>query len=139
MYNRSFLALLLSLLAASAFVACAGQGNSPTPAATYTDITPQQLAHMMEDKEFPFINTHTPYEVEIERTDAFIPFNEIGQSVDELPADKSAKIVLYCRSGSMSAAAAEILVAQGYRNVYNLAGGMIAWREAGYPLLQDGE
>ena len=93
----------------------------------------------MPDKDFPLINTHIPYEGEIEGTDDFIAYNEIGQSLDRLPADKSAKVVLYCRSGNMSADAAEILVSLGYSNVYNLSGGMIAWREAGYPLLQDGE
>ncbi len=54
----------------------------------------------------------------------------------KLPQDKGAKIVLYCRSGSMSATAARVLVKQGYTNVYNLDGGMIGWQQAGFPLAQ---
>ncbi len=35
----------------------------------------------------------------------------------------------------MSATAAEALVGLGYTNVWNLEGGMIAWDQAGFPLL----
>ena len=68
-----------------------------------------------------------------------IGYEAISQRIAEVAPDKDTPIVLYCRSGNMSADAAKILVSLGYTNVYNLSGGMIAWREAGYPLLQDGE
>lgn len=109
------------------------------PGGAYTNINPQRLAELLQDKNFPLINTHIPYEGEIAPTDAFIPFDQIAQTLDRLPADKSARIVLYCRSGNMSATASETLVALGYTNVFNLAGGMKAWREAGLPIVEDGE
>ena len=40
------------------------------------------------------------------------------------------------RSGRMSAIAAEALVGFGYTNVWDLKGGMIAWKEAGYPIAE---
>ena len=52
--------------------------------------------------------------------------------------DKGAKLVLYCRSGGMGAIAARTLVKLGYSDVWNLDGGMIAWEEAGYPLVDKG-
>jgi len=84
----------------------------------------------------PSPTSHIPFEGQIEGTDLFIPYNEVSQRLSELPAARDAKIVIYCRSGSMSAIAAETLVGLGYTNVWNLDGGMIAWDEAGYPLLQ---
>ena len=96
--------------------------------ATYTNLTPAQLAGMLNSKNFTFINTHTPYEGEIAQTDAFIAFVETGpQRVGEYPLDKSAKIVLYCRTGRMSTIVAQELLKAGYTNVSNLDGGMQAW------------
>jgi rhodanese-related sulfurtransferase len=90
---------------------------------------------MLESKDFLFVNTHIPYEGEIAGTDAFIPYDELELYADQLPADQGAKIVLYCRSGRMSEIAATALAQQGYSNVYELDGGMIAWEEAGLPLI----
>lgn len=103
--------------------------------ATYTDISADQLADLLKQKNFTLINVHIPYEGEIRQTDLFIPFDEIEQNLDLLPADKDAKIVLYCRSGSMSATAAQELAELGYSKVYNLTTGMREWQAAGYDLL----
>ena len=82
------------------------------------------------------INVHVPYEDHIEGTDAFISFDSILDD-PELPADQSAPIALYCRSGNMSAQATADLVAAGYTNVVDLDGGMNAWETAGRELLDD--
>lgn len=98
----------------------------------FYQIPPQTLAEKLKNKDFIFVNTHIPYEGEIEPTDAFIPYDTILQHLDELPADKTAPIYLYCRSGRMSAIAAKELVKAGYTNVWDLAGGWQAWDAAGY-------
>ncbi len=110
----------------------------PVEGGSYIDITAQELKAMLESKDFPLINVHIPYEGEIEGTDAFIPFNQIADFADQLPQDKDVKIVIYCRSGGMSAIAARALVQMGYTNVYNLDGGFRTWQAAGYPFVNDG-
>src|SRR3972149_7556675 len=110
---------------------CQGGGS----AMGFTDITVAELSTMLESKDFLFVNTHIPYEGEIAGTDTFVPYNELEQYADQLPADKDARIVLYCRSGRMSEIAATALVQQGYTQVYEVDGGMIAWEEAGLPLI----
>jgi len=81
------------------------------------------------------INVHIPYEEELPQTDLFIPYNAIDQNMDKLPKDKTARIMLYCRSGRMSAIASETLVNLGYTNVWNLKEGMNEWQQKGYTLL----
>jgi len=104
------------------------------PGGAYTDASVAELQTMLKNKDFTFVNVHIPFEGNIASTDISIPYNEIEQNLSKLPADKDAKIVLYCRSGRMSSIAAETLVRLGYTNVWNLKGGMVEWEKAGLPL-----
>ncbi len=94
--------------------------------ALYHSITPEELSTMMKNKDFTLVDTHIPEQERIEGTDIFIPYNEIIDNLDMLPSDKNAKIVLYCRSGGMSRAAAYLLTEKWYTNVYDLVG----WKNA---------
>lgn len=49
-------------------------------------------------------------------------------------SDKTAKIVLYCRSGGRSALAAQSLSKMGYQSVVSMAGGFMAWEAAKLPV-----
>jgi len=61
---------------------------------------------MLTNKDFILLNVHIPYYAEIAETDLFIPVDKIQDNQPQLPKDKSAKIVLYCRSESMGTEAA---------------------------------
>lgn len=61
-----------------------------------------------------------------------IPLGELAARVNELPKDK--KIIVVCRSGNRSLVGRDTLKAAGFTNVTSMAGGMNAWREAGYPI-----
>lgn len=55
-----------------------------------------------------------------------IPLPEIPNRFNELPRDKD--IVIVCRTGRRSAIAADSLIQQGFTRIYNLQGGMTAYR-----------
>jgi rhodanese-related sulfurtransferase len=107
-----------------------------TESGKFYQIDSPALAEGLKNKNFTFVNVHIPYEGEIEQTDAFIAYDQISFHLDELPQDKNAPIVLYCRSGRMSGIAATELANMGYTNVWDLAGGMVAWKAAGFELIQ---
>ena len=136
-WSAIFLTIAASVVAPSlagvAVVTPAVAGEN-IEAAGFATIGSPELAERLADKDFVFINVHIPYEGEIEATDAFIPFDKIEENLGRLPADRSAAIVLYCRSGRMSEIAARELVELGFTEVSHLAGGMIEWERSGHPL-----
>ena len=129
-------------IAVIGFTACTGNGaisvegkEVPVNGGSYIDITPAQLNSMLETKDFLLVNVHIPYEGEILQTDLLVPFDQIEANLSLFPEDKGAKIVLYCRSDSMSNIAARTMVKLGFTNIWNLDGGMIEWEKQGYELI----
>jgi rhodanese-related sulfurtransferase len=54
------------------------------------------------------------------------------EKINQLPKDKD--IYVYCTVGARSSQAAQILISNGFKNVYNLNGGIIAWAKSGYTI-----
>lgn len=106
---------------------------------SYTNLTPAELKPMLDNKDFFLVDVHTPPEGRLPKTDARIAYNLVEQQISKFPADKGAKLVITCRSGRMSGIASETLTKLGYTNVYNLAGGMDAWKSAGYEIIPEGK
>ena len=63
-----------------------------------------------------------------------IPMGEVANRLSEIPTDK--EVIVTCRSGNRSSQVTEFLREQGYDNVHNMAGGILAWQEAGLPVEQ---
>lgn len=57
----------------------------------------------------------------------------IERDIEGAVPDKGAELILYCGGGYRSALAADNLQRMGYTNVFSLAGGWKAWKEAGAP------
>jgi rhodanese-related sulfurtransferase len=102
----------------------------------WTNITPDTLGSMLEKKDFTLLNVKTPYIGEIAGTDLYIPYTDLAARAAQLPANKGARIVVYCRSGNESAIAAQTLIDLGYTNIDNLDGGMTAWTASGRQIVQ---
>lgn len=94
------------------------------------NINAQEFDEMAQKDDIFILDVHTPEQEHIKETDAFIPFDQINEHIDKLPADKTTPVIVYCRSGSMSQQASRELIDLGYLQVYNLEGGLNAYREA---------
>ena len=96
-----------------------------------------QKARSLQQKGFFLVDVRTGEEHMtgfIPGTDHNIDFREIGRRHVEIGARPDEHIVVYCQSGHRSNIAAETLAGLGYQYVYNVAGSMNAWTEAGYPV-----
>ena len=58
----------------------------------------------------------------------------IERDIEQLVPDKETELILYCGGGYRSALAADTLQRMDYKNVYSMAGGWKAWKEAGAPI-----
>jgi rhodanese-related sulfurtransferase len=50
--------------------------------------------------------------------------------------DKNLTYLVYCQTGARSAAAAEIMVELGFKDIYNMTGGITEWQSAGLPVVK---
>jgi rhodanese-related sulfurtransferase len=65
-------------------------------------------------------------------TGALIPHDLLPAQTDKLPQDKNIPIYCFCRSGRRSAGATKYLRSIGYRQAFNVAGGILEWVKSGY-------
>ena len=132
---------LLTLTLAAGEANAQASSNSPSPGGEvtveggkYTALTVPEYRALAGSTDFLIVNVHVPFEGDLPGTEASIPFDDIMAHLDRLPVDKSAKILLYCKSGRMSGIAATELVKLGYTGVHDLLGGFNAWVAAGHPM-----
>jgi adenylyltransferase/sulfurtransferase len=89
-----------------------------------------ELKRRLDAKEpLVVLDVRNPNEVEICRLEGsvLIPLSELPNRFGEL--DKNREIVVHCRSGGRSLNATHFLRQNGYENVSNLKGGILAWSD----------
>ena len=64
-----------------------------------------------------------------------VPQGEVAERIDELAPDRSERLILHCRTDNRSARVADMLGGLGYEDVAVIEGGIVAWEEAGLPLV----
>ena len=109
------------------------------PMSEVPEITPLDLKSRLDQGQVPvLVDVRESFEQQIadlpEHGQHRIPTGEFPRRFSEL--DRSDEIVVYCRSGSRSAWAVAVLMQQGYERVYNLHGGVLAWRRDVDPSLK---
>jgi rhodanese-related sulfurtransferase len=98
------------------------------------DITIEELKDRMDKGEkINLIDVREEYEFDEFNIGAtLIPLGELPDRLDEIEAWKNQEILIHCRSGARSGRAKEYLESEGFNNVRNVLGGMLAWQAAGY-------
>jgi rhodanese-related sulfurtransferase len=97
------------------------------------DINVQELKNRLDagDKTFVFIDVREPYEYADFNLGAdLIPLGSLPQKLEDLAEHKEDEIVVHCRSGARSGQAKNFMMANGFQNVRNLEGGVLAWMSA---------
>ena len=93
------------------------------------EVTVSELKDMMDrNEEFQLIDVREPFEYEVSNLNGLnIPLAGILIEADKV--SKDIPVVVQCRSGKRSAQAIMLLEQQGYTNLANLQGGIMAWRD----------
>lgn len=94
---------------------------------TYENINVEEAKEMIQKGEYTVIDVRTPDEYASGHIPGseLIPLQVIDGMSDEL--DKNGKYIIVCRSGNRSQQASDILVQKGFKQIYNMTGGMNNW------------
>ena len=97
--------------------------------------TPQQVREQLEaGEDIIVLDVRSPQEFAQDGHIVgvrLLPLATVAARSSELPLDRP--IICVCRSGGRSRTACELLAKQGFTNLHNMKGGMMAWKRAGLP------
>lgn len=101
------------------------------------EIEPFEAQQEIEGGDVVLIDTREPHEYQEAHLEngKLVPPGLLGDEIATAAPNKSARTILYCRSGNRSYKAAEQLQALGYEDVASMAGGILAWQEQGLPVV----
>ena len=140
--NRKFTGLLLALFLALPLCIGCSAPEPGTPAQIIKDITAEEASELILENEgnpdFLIIDVRTPSEYaegHIENS-VLVDFNagDFEQKIGEF--DRDGKYLVYCRSGNRSSRALSVMEDLGFKEAYNMLGGIGAWTAAGFPTVQ---
>jgi len=121
-------------LTALFFYSCSnGQGNQKIDANQFE----KKLA---DSKEAILLDVRTPEEYTERHIDKALNIDYKGADFENKVAllDKTKPVFVYCLSGGRSSGAVDILSKKGFKTVYNLEGGILAWKAANKPVVESG-
>jgi len=101
------------------------------------DISVEEVYQIISsNQDYIILDVRTPDEFKEGHIEGaiLIPVSELEGRLDELPKDKP--IITYCKSGGRSENAAEVLVENGFTQIYDM-GGILDWIDKGYPVIEE--
>jgi adenylyltransferase/sulfurtransferase len=129
--------LLLAPLSVALVISCSSGADESTqrkqPEAPVPAVTVMALRELVDSGEDIYLlDVRRDSEFVAERlnfTDLRVTHDSLEFFLELLPQEKSTPIYCFCRGGVRSATATRYLLSVGYSQVYNVAGGMLAWKE----------
>jgi sulfur-carrier protein adenylyltransferase/sulfurtransferase len=105
--------------------------------ASIEEIQPFEAQQEIEGGGVVLVDTREPHEYQEAHLEGgkLVPPGLLADEIEAAAPDKSARTILYCRSGNRSALAAAQMEALGYTDVASMEGGIIAWQEQGLPVV----
>ena len=109
------------------FCGVPGRGHDESSAGAGWDITALELAERVKTNHLKLLDVREPHELEISAlpNSVNIPLGQLAGRLSEL--DSAQEMVIFCKAGTRSARALELLVSAGFKKVKNLKGGINAW------------
>jgi molybdopterin/thiamine biosynthesis adenylyltransferase/rhodanese-related sulfurtransferase len=104
---------------------------------TIEEIQPFEASEEIGGGDVVLIDTREPHEYQEAHLEGgkLVPPGLLGDEIEAAAPDKSARTILYCRSGNRSALAAAQMQRLGYTNVASMGGGIVLWQEQGLPVV----
>ena len=128
--NRIY--LIAAILLVGTFSGCSNKSvetnkevSTVQKKASFSNITPEEAKKRLDSEKNIIlldVRTKEEYDTGHIKDASLMPVDTIKEESVKNLLDKEAIIFVYCRSGSRSSSAANILIEQGYKNVYNLGG-----------------
>ncbi len=103
------------------------------------EISVDEAAKAMVDGQFDVIlDVREPQEYNLMHIPGavLVPLNTLKEETQKKLGDPDSSILAYCSIGGRSLEATKILQNMGYTNVINLKGGIVEWKEKGYPVIE---
>lgn len=99
-------------------------------------VSPAQATHLINREEALVVDVREPAEYGSGHVLGAknVPLARVAASGADLAKRKEKPVIVYCETGNRSASAAAALRKHGFARVFNLSGGMKAWRDAGLPV-----
>ncbi|MCB0191792.1 MAG: rhodanese-like domain-containing protein [Anaerolineae bacterium] len=96
------------------------------------DVDVSTTAALLDNPDVVLIDVREPAEYNESHIPGItlIPMGEVASRLDEIPHDKT--VIVSCRSGNRSSQVTNFLRDNGYDNVHNMKGGIMAWEQAGF-------
>ena len=104
----------------------------------YSSITPVQSTQMINHDDALILDVRESNEYSEGHiiNSLHIPLSSLKTRMKDLEKHKSKKVIIACRSGHRSSQACANLKKEGFEQVFNLRGGVMAWESANLPLVK---